>query len=126
MGSGNQIHDGWDRHYPASRADRTATVNVLDKPWLNLTTPIGKGIPAFFSALAEDERERITRRANKGRQIAIASKTKFGSKPSLTEHQRQLARDRMANGHTFHTIALDLGGSYDDFKTTMTEASVQR
>ena len=33
-------------------ADRSATVKVLDKPWLDLTTPIGKGILAFLSALA--------------------------------------------------------------------------
>jgi DNA invertase Pin-like site-specific DNA recombinase len=37
-------------------ADRGATVKVLDKPWLDLTTPMGKGILAFLSALAEDER----------------------------------------------------------------------
>lgn len=54
-------------------ADRSATVKVLDKPWLDLTTPMGTGILAFLSALAEDERERITRRANEGRQIAIAN-----------------------------------------------------
>ncbi|MDF1671581.1 MAG: recombinase family protein [Roseovarius sp.] len=41
-------------------ADRSATVRVLDKQWLDLTTPMGKGILAFLSALAEDERERIT------------------------------------------------------------------
>jgi DNA invertase Pin-like site-specific DNA recombinase len=32
-------------------ADRSATVKVLDKPWLDLTTPMGKGILAFLSAL---------------------------------------------------------------------------
>jgi len=90
-------------------ADRSATVKVLDKPWLDLTTPMGKGILAFLSALAEDERERITRRANEGRQIAIANGTKFGRKPKLTDHQRQLARDRMANGETCRAIAMDLG-----------------
>tara|TARA_R110002051_G_scaffold127639_1_gene201281 strand:+ start:454 stop:999 length:546 start_codon:yes stop_codon:yes gene_type:complete len=90
-------------------ADRSATVKVLDKPWLDLTTPMGKGILAFLSALAEDERERITRRANEGRQIAIANGVKFGRKPKLTEHQRQLARDRMANGEPCRAIALDFG-----------------
>ncbi len=90
-------------------ADRTATVKVLDKPWLDLTTPMGKGILAFLSALAEDERERITRRANEGRQIAIAKGVKFGRKPKLTEHQRQLARDRLAKGDTCRAIAKDLG-----------------
>jgi hypothetical protein len=32
--------------------------------WLDLTTPLGKGILAFLSALAEDERTRILARAN--------------------------------------------------------------
>ena len=90
-------------------ADRSATVKVLDKPWLDLTTPMGKGILAFLSALAEDERERITRRANEGRQIAIANGTKFGRKQKLTERQRQLARQRMAVGETCRAIAKDLG-----------------
>ncbi|WP_245541073.1 recombinase family protein [Octadecabacter antarcticus] len=47
-------------------ADRSATVKVLDKPWLDLTTPVGKGVLAFLSALAEVEWERITRRASEG------------------------------------------------------------
>lgn len=33
-------------------AERGACVKVLDKPWLDLTTPMGKGILAFLSALA--------------------------------------------------------------------------
>jgi DNA invertase Pin-like site-specific DNA recombinase len=90
-------------------ADRSATVKVLDKPWLDLTTSMVKGILAFLSALAEDERERIARRANEGRSIAIAKGVKFGRKPKLTEHQIQLARDRMANGDTCRAIARDLG-----------------
>ncbi|WP_367180704.1 recombinase family protein [uncultured Ruegeria sp.] len=90
-------------------ADRGAYVKVLDKPWLDLTTPMGKGILAFLSALAEDERERITRRANEGRAIAARQGVKFGRKPKLTEHQQKLARERMANGDTCRAIALDLG-----------------
>ena len=44
-------------------SDCGATVKVLDRQWLDLTTPMGKGIFAFLSAIAEDERERINRRA---------------------------------------------------------------
>lgn len=51
-------------------ADRGALVKVLDKPFLDLTTPMGKGILAFMSALSEDERLRIIRRAAEGRAIA--------------------------------------------------------
>jgi DNA invertase Pin-like site-specific DNA recombinase len=46
---------------------RGAFVKVLDKPHLDLTTPLGRGFLGFLSALAEDERERITKRAADGR-----------------------------------------------------------
>ena len=90
-------------------ADRGATVKVLDKPWLDLTTPMGKGILAFLSALAEDERERITRRANEGREAAKARGVKFGPKPKLTEHQRNVALERLALGDSCRAIAKDMG-----------------
>ena len=79
-------------------ADRGATVKVLDKPWLDLTSPMGKGILAFLSALAEDERERITRRANEGRAAAVKRGVKFGPKPKLTDHQRAVALERLSAG----------------------------
>ena len=49
-----------------------ASVKALDKDWLDLTTPIGKGFLAFMSALAEDERNRIVERSAGGRQAAKA------------------------------------------------------
>lgn len=90
-------------------ADRGATVKVLDKPWLDLTTPMGKGILAFLSALAEDERERITRRANEGREAAKQRGVKFGPKPKLSEHQRRVALERLASGDSCRSIAKDMG-----------------
>ena len=90
-------------------ADRGATVKVLDKPWLDLTTPMGKGILAFLSALAEDERERIANRAQEGRAAAVARGVKFGPKPKLTEHQRTVAMDRLAAGESCRAIARDMG-----------------
>lgn len=41
--------------------------------------------------------------------MAIAKGVKFGRKPKLTVHQRQLARGRMADGDTCRAIARDLG-----------------
>ncbi len=70
---------------------------------------MGKGILAFLSALAEDERERITRRANEGRSAARERGVKFGPKPKLTEHQRALALDRLARGDSCRAIAKDMG-----------------
>ena len=49
---------------------RGAFVKVLDKPHLDLTTTIGRGFLAFLSALAQDKRERIVKRANEGRVVA--------------------------------------------------------
>jgi DNA invertase Pin-like site-specific DNA recombinase len=51
---------------------RGAPIKVLDKPHLDLTTPIGRGFIAFLSALAKDERQRIVKRANDGRRAARA------------------------------------------------------
>jgi DNA invertase Pin-like site-specific DNA recombinase len=37
---------------------RGAFIKVLDRPWLDLTTPSGRGILALLSGLAEEERWR--------------------------------------------------------------------
>lgn len=97
-------------------ADHGATVKVLDKPWLDLTTPMGKGILTFLSALAEDERERIIKRANDGRKVAKANGVKFGRKPKLTEHQQKLAKQRLIEGDSARAIAKD----FDVSHTTIT------
>ncbi len=77
---------------------RGALVKVLDKPHLDLTTTLGRGFLAFLSALAQDERERIVKRANEGRAAARKRGARFGRKPKLTEHQRQEARARVRRG----------------------------
>ena len=59
------------RHPPIERINAGgALIKVLDKPHLDLTTPLGRGFIAFLSALAEDERHRILKRANDGRRAA--------------------------------------------------------
>lgn len=93
-------------------ADRGALVRVLDKPYLDLTTPIGKGFLAFLSAMAEDERDRINQRAADGRAIAKANGVKFGPKPKLTDHQVKVALDRLADGDACREIARDMGVSH--------------
>ena len=72
-------------------AARGATFKALDRQWLDLTTPLGKGILAFLSALAEDERGRILARANGGRAAAKKRGVKFGPKPKLAAHQQREA-----------------------------------
>ena len=56
---------------------------VLDKPHLELTTPLGRGFIAFLSAMAEDERARILKRANDGR-VAAKAKTSASAANRLT------------------------------------------
>ena len=82
-----------------------ALLKVLDKPHLDLTTPIGRGFIAFLSALAEDERQRIVKRANDDRKAARAQGAKFGRKPKLNEHQRKEAVRRLASGESTRAVA---------------------
>jgi len=79
---------------------------------------MGKGILAFLSALAEDERESIIKRANDGREVAKANGLKFGRKPKLTEHQLNLAQKRLSRGDTCRSIAKDLGVSHSTISRT--------
>src|SRR5262245_47000079 len=84
---------------------RGALVKVLDRDYLDLTKPINRGILAFLSALAQDERERIHRRASDGRKAAKAKGVKFGRKPVLKPHQQEEALNRLATGETCRAIA---------------------
>jgi DNA invertase Pin-like site-specific DNA recombinase len=93
-------------------ADRGAFLKVLDKPLIDLTTPIGRGLMALFSSLAEDERERIVRRGKQGLAAARARGVKMGRPSKLSAHQRQLVIKRKANGESNRAIAKDLGVSY--------------
>ena len=84
---------------------RGALVKVLDKPHLDLTTTMGKGILAFLSAIAQDERERITKRANEGRAAAVARGGRFGRKPKLNPEQQEEALRRLGSGDSCRQIA---------------------
>jgi DNA invertase Pin-like site-specific DNA recombinase len=81
-------------------AARGASLKALDRQWLDLTTPVGKGILAFLSALAEDERARILARANGGRAAARKRGVKFGPKPKLAAHQQREAVRMVREGHS--------------------------
>jgi DNA invertase Pin-like site-specific DNA recombinase len=84
---------------------RGAFLTALDKPYLNLATPIGRGFIGFLSAMAEDERKRIIARCNDGRRVAKSRGVKFGRKPVLTEHQQKEALQRLAAGESARSIA---------------------
>ena len=101
-------------------AGRGAFVKVLDKPHLDLTTALGRGLLALLSAMAEDERERIVGRANAGRTAAQARGTRFGRKPTLSAHQMAEARQRLAAGES----ARALGRSYSVSHSTISRLRV--
>ncbi len=88
---------------------RGALIKVLDRSYLDLTTPIGRGFIAFLSALAEDERQRIVGRANEGRVAARRRGARFGRKPKLSEHQRKEGRRRLVAGDSARAIGRDFG-----------------
>ena len=77
--------------------DAGAVIRVLDRPYIDLRTPMGRGFMAFMSAMAEDERLRIITRTHEGRKIA-GKGVRMGRKPKLTPHQQDEARRRLAKG----------------------------
>ena len=85
--------------------DAGAGVKVLDRSYFDLTTPMGRGFMALFSAMAEDERARIITRTHEGRKIAQAKGARMGRKPKLTPHQREEARQRIAEGESTRDLA---------------------
>jgi hypothetical protein len=86
---------------------------VLDFPFLDLATPEGRGFLAMFSAMAERERARIVARTREGRRLAMHRGVKMGPPFKLTQHQRQLAAQRMATGESKRQIARDLAVSHN-------------
>jgi DNA invertase Pin-like site-specific DNA recombinase len=78
--------------------DARASVKVLNRNYIDLATPIGRGFMAMLSALAEDERLRIIKRTHEGRKIAQAKGVRMGRRPKLTPHQQKEARQRIAKG----------------------------
>lgn len=91
---------------------RGAAIKVLDKPHLDLTTKIGQGFLAFLSALAEDEHERIVRRAKDGRQAARRAGAKFGRKPKLNATQQKRAREMLSTGVGVRGVADEMNVHY--------------
>jgi DNA invertase Pin-like site-specific DNA recombinase len=100
--------------------DAKASVKVLDRSYIDLATPMGRGFMAMMSAMAEDERLRIIKRTHEGRQLARDKGVKMGRKPILTQHQRNEARQRLAKGETTR----DLAKSYGVSRSTISRLTV--
>ena len=69
MGQGDALDVGRLADHQAV-IDAGATIKVLDRSYIDLATPMGRGFMAMMSAMAEDERLRIIKRTHEGRQIA--------------------------------------------------------
>ena len=67
---------------------------MLDRAYIDLTSPIGRGFMAFISAMAEDERLRIIKRTHEGRAIARENGVKMGRKFRRNDVPRIEARQR--------------------------------
>ena len=88
--------------------DRGALIKVLDKPHLDLTTPLGRGFIAFLSAMAEDERphpqegqRRPCRGQGQGHQVrpqAQAHRAPAVRSPQASGRRRKLPIDRQDDG----------------------------
>ncbi len=85
--------------------DARASIKVLDRSYIDLATPMGRGFMAMLSALAEDERLRIVVRTHEGRQVAREKGVKMGRKPKLNPHQVKEARQRLARGEKTRELA---------------------
>jgi DNA invertase Pin-like site-specific DNA recombinase len=86
-------------------AAKGAMLKALDRQRLEFTTLLGKGMLAFMSALAEDERARILARANGGRAAARKRGVKFGPKPKLAPHQeREAVRMVCQDGQSLRVV----------------------
>ena len=91
--------------------DARASIKVLDRSYIDLATPMGRGFMAMLSALAEDERLRIIKRIHEGRQVAREKGVRMGRKPILTPHQQEEARGRLAAGVSTRDLAKNYGVS---------------
>ena len=91
--------------------DAGAAIKVLDRSYIDLETPIGRGFMAMMSAMAEDERQRIIKRTHEGRQIAQAKGVRMGRKSKLSPHQQAEARERIAKGEATRDLARSYGVS---------------
>lgn len=93
-------------------ADAGASFKSLGDPWADTTTATGRLMLTVLGGLAEYERELIKARTGEGRARARARGVKMGPKFKLTQHQRQIVRDRRAAGDGPSVIARDLGVSH--------------
>lgn len=89
----------------AEIGQRKAMAKVLDRPYFDLTAPMGKALLGLLSAIAEDDRKRRLSQASDGRVRAKERGQHLGRKPSLTSHQQNEALRMRAEGKSLAEVA---------------------
>jgi len=82
-----------------------AGLRSIAEPVVDTTSDFAELVLAMLGVAAKLERRRIAERTARGRADAKAKGVKFGRKPSLTPHQQQEARKRLAEGETQRSVA---------------------
>lgn len=82
-----------------------ATIMVLDRKALDLTTPMGKGLLGLLSAVYEEERTRIRARARQGIAEARRNGKTMGRKPTLSAADATAIRGLVREGQSYRSIA---------------------
>ena len=82
-----------------------AGLRSIAEPVVDTTSDFAELVLAMLGVAAKLDRRRIAERTARGRADAQAKGVKFGRKPSLTPHQQQEARKRLAEGETQRSVA---------------------
>jgi DNA invertase Pin-like site-specific DNA recombinase len=82
-----------------------AGLRSIAEPVLDTMSDFAELVLAMLGVSAKLERRRIVERTARGRADAKAKGVKFGRKPTLTPHQQQEARERLAEGETQRSVA---------------------
>jgi DNA invertase Pin-like site-specific DNA recombinase len=82
-----------------------AGLRSIAEPVVDTTCDFAELVLAMLGAAAKLEHRRILERTARGRADAKAKGIKFGRKPTLTPHQQQEARERLAAGGTQRSVA---------------------
>jgi len=88
--------------YRPSRKERRAASSAALRPKYR---EADRAVALLLAGIAEFERELIRERTGEGRKRPMTNDVRFRRKPKLTEHQRQEAIARRANGETLVMIA---------------------
>src|SRR5271169_952713 len=96
-----------------------AGLRSIAEPVVDTTSDFAELVLAILGVAAKLERRRIAERTARGRADAKAKGVKFGRKPTLTPHQQQEARERLAGGETQRSVAR----GYNVSQTTISRLS---